>query len=370
MVLQVRTAGALTGSGGASAAQAESRITLVTMRMSQHASSSGYDRVAEYIDGVRIGPPAGGLGARVLGKLGLPLVNASRQQWYHRKNFVQEAQAAWSWLCASRPRVFHFLYGENSYHYLGLLKAVRGRHRIVCTFHTPPERFEQVVRKRDHLQRVDAAVVLSRDLIPYYEELIGPGRVFYVPHGIDTGYFTPPPARPSQGRVDCLFVGSHLRDFETLESVARLLRGHANVHLHVVTKAENHARFASLENVTTYAGLPEWRLRDLYRQASLFVMPLKQASANNALLEALACGLPVVVTDLSAVRDYVTPENAVLTPPADACAMAQAVLELGGRPDALKAMGRASRHRAEEFSFPATARQLTKVYQAVLNGHR
>jgi glycosyltransferase involved in cell wall biosynthesis len=50
------------------------------------------------------------------------------------------------------------------------------------------------------------------------------------------------------------------------------------------------------------------KLVEMYRKASCLLLPLATASANCALVEAAACGLPIVATDLPAVREYTRPE--------------------------------------------------------------
>ena len=69
-------------------------------------------------------------------------------------------------------------------------------------------------------------------------------------------------------------------------------------------------------------------------------------------LEALACGVPQVATDVGGTREAVTPETGILVPPRDPDALADAVLELLRRRRAPRADGR-SRHasvHAERFT--------------------
>ena len=151
--------------------------------------------------------------------LGAP--DRSGSQWYHRQNLWSELAAAKRWLAGS-GRIFHFLYGENSYRYLGHLKRLNRGNSIVCTYHTPEKRFAEVVADRKHLSRIDAAIAVSTVQLEFLAEHIGPDRVHFVPHGIDVEYFRPDAAVHGETEIlECLFVGSHLRDVDTLAAVAR-----------------------------------------------------------------------------------------------------------------------------------------------------
>src|SRR5690606_16519952 len=90
------------------------------------------------------------------------------------------------------------------------------------------------------------------------------------------------------------------------------------------------------------------------------------ATANNVIVEALACGLPVISTDLVGVRDYVTPECALLTPQGDAAALAQAVRALSAAPERRAAMAEAARRRALEFRLEVIADRLRELYGQVM----
>ena len=71
----------------------------------------------------------------------------------------------------------------------------------------------------------------------------------------------------------------------------------------------------NLENVILLnQGLTDAQLHALYRKAALLFLPLLDGAANNAILEAMAHGLPIVTTDLPSTRFY-TQEKAVFVNP-------------------------------------------------------
>lgn len=343
-------------------------INLITLRHKHHAQASGYDRVAEYLDG-RIIPPVTEwrVPTRAAARLLRPMIRRSGSLWYHRASLVRELRVARQWLRGS-PQLFHFLYGENSFRYAGLLKRIFPGNAIVCTYHTPPARFREVVTDRRHLSDIDALVVLSTAAVDFFGDLVGRDRVFYIPRGVDTEWFTPRPAqeRP-RDRFDVLCIGSHLRDFECLAGAAGLLgRTDPRIRFKVVTFPRHHHHFAGLDNVELLANISDAELLELYRSCHTLALPLLDATANNVIVEALACGLPVISTDLVGVRDYVTPECALLTPKGDAAALVQAVRALSAAPERRAAMAEAARRRALEFRLEAIAGQLRELYGQVM----
>jgi glycosyltransferase involved in cell wall biosynthesis len=91
-------------------------------------------------------------------------------------------------------------------------------------------------------------------------------------------------------------------------------------------------------------------------------MPLTDATANNSILEGLACGTPVVATDLDGVRDYCTAACGGLSPQGDAAAHAEATIALLTDPELRHAAGIAARAAAERVSWPV----VRKAVQGVL----
>ncbi|QKT02467.1 glycosyltransferase family 4 protein [Ectothiorhodospiraceae bacterium 2226] len=342
---------------------------VVTMRMQHHAGPSGYDRLADYVGGTRIAlPERPSLSERVLMRAFRPWIRANGSQWYHGPQFAGELRAARCWVGARKPRVFHFLYGENSYRYLGHLKRWSSGNAIVCTYHTPAARFREVVRERAHLARVDACIVVSNVQREVFADVLGADRVHFVPHGVDTDYFKPAeriPGQPSDDR-QCLFVGSHLRDVASLARAARELALTPGVRFVVVTSERHRALFEGLANVEFRTRVSDSELLSLYQQSDLFVMPLIDCTANNGLLEAMACGLPLVTTDLPGVRDYVDEEGAVLVPMQDVDGLVQAVQSVLGDELRRRRMARACRVRAEALRWENVAQAVRGVYAQAL----
>jgi len=95
---------------------------------------------------------------------------------------------------------------------------------------------------------------------------------------------------------------------------------------------------------------------------------MENATANNALLEAMACGLPVIAERVGGIPEYVNDRCARLVAPGDSQSAARAILELHRAHDLTFAMSQAARLRAEELDWTHVADQTRGVYESILNG--
>ena len=87
------------------------------------------------------------------------------------------------------------------------------------------------------------------------------------------------------------------------------------------------------------------------------------------IIEAMAVGKPVISTPLGGSKELVTSETGILVPPEDASAIADAISTLATDPERLKAMGEASRNRAEQlFSSKKNTALTEAVYAELLVG--
>jgi len=291
--------------------------------------------------------------SRVLGRIGL--------YWYGRRRIFEELMLLRP-LLGSPGTIVHHLYGEESYRFSGYFPRRRGN-ALVATFHMPPSRFAQYVRDPTPIKRLDAVVALAQNQANFLREVAGHDRVFVVPHGVDTDFFTPARQPPEEFR--CLCVGYWLRDFETLHRVVdRLLPD--GIAFDLVSPGKL-AYFRDRPGVSIWARLSDEELRALYQRASVFLLPTLDSTANNALMEAMACGLPVVATEIGGIPDYCDESNAILAPPRDDEALAAAILRLRDDGGLRRKLAERSRGRVmAEFDWRIVAQSMRQVYDLAL----
>ena len=112
--------------------------------------------------------------------------------------------------------------------------------------------------------------------------------------------------------------------------------------------------------------VPHEHIEALMRAADLFVLGSHREGSGYSLIEALACGLPPVVTEIPSFR-VLTGRGAVgrLWPCGDAAALADA-LEAMTRTDSAAVRAAVRSHFERELSFAAVGRKLAAMYQRIL----
>jgi glycosyltransferase involved in cell wall biosynthesis len=105
--------------------------------------------------------------------------------------------------------------------------------------------------------------------------------------------------------------------------------------------------------------------RPYLQAADIFMLPSRQEGFSNALLEAMASGLPVVATDVGGNSEaVVNGDGGWIVRPEDAEALANAVQSLATQRTDLPAMGRRNRERVEKtFSLDRSVVALASWYR-------
>jgi teichuronic acid biosynthesis glycosyltransferase TuaC len=192
---------------------------------------------------------------------------------------------------------------------------------------------------RRALRRVDGIITKSAALRDAVIDLYDADarRVRVIPNGVDLERFTAAPKAPGKGSL--LFVGSFYEPKDIpgnlLPAVAALAARRRDFTLHMVgdgpDRARTEAEIARLdlgERVVLHGRKPHAELADYFHEADLFVLSSSREGTPNVVMESLAAGVPVISTDVGGVRDVTNEEVAILTPPRDPAALAEA-LEAG-----------------------------------------
>ncbi|MEX2314781.1 MAG: glycosyltransferase family 1 protein, partial [Thermomicrobiales bacterium] len=271
---------------------------------------------------------------------------------------------------------------------------VTGSPRVVTihdlAFHLYPEQYpgpkQRYLRLMTRLSVRRAARVIAvseatrQDVIRLYGAR--PEMVVMVPNGVTDDY-RPLPAeqveafRATQGLPErfILFVGT-LQPRKNLET---LLRAYAQVadetgwELVVAGAAGwsyapifETARALGLAERVRFAGyvagedLPLW-----YNAAGMFVYPALYEGFGLPLLEAMACGTPVIAANTSSLPEVVG-EAGLLVDPRDVAALADAIRRLAGSETLRAELGERGRQQATAYSWRRTAEETLAVYRDVM----
>ncbi len=245
------------------------------------------------------------------------------------------------------------------------------------------ERAASVCSQAELVQNVEDVAVLERLRVPAR-------KLHVLGNGVDLARFQPRPAEVSSARqalgvrADQVVAGVVGRlvwekGFAELFEAARRLRQTNPEVVVVVVGTTDPAKSGSLtqadiERVRAEAGvifLGERRdVEALYPGFDLFVLPSHREGFPRSAMEAAACGLPIVASDIRGCRQVVDHgSTGLLVPVRDPVALADAIGTLAADPVRRRDMGRAARVRAEsEFDDQQVIDRTLDTYRQLLRG--
>ncbi|SBW09825.1 Glycosyl transferase, group 1 (modular protein) [uncultured Alphaproteobacteria bacterium] len=208
--------------------------------------------------------------------------------------------------------------------------------------------------------------------------VIADDRVAMIPgSGVDAVRFRPTP-EPAGDAVVVSVVSRMLWDKgigETVEA-ARILRARgvsATIRLIGDVDPANPQSIPP-ETLAQWnaEGVVEWRgpradIEAVWAESHVALLASYREGMPKALLEAAACGRPLITTDAPGCRSLVTDgENGLLVPMKDAAAIAAAVARLAADPAERRRMGAAARRRIEDvYADPVIERQVVELYRSL-----
>lgn len=161
-----------------------------------------------------------------------------------------------------------------------------------------------------------------------------------------------------------------------IQAVAQMQSSDPSLHLLLVGEGPEQAALRrrvdelGVSRMVTFAGyVPQESMAPYYRTADVFALSSDFDNSPNVVLEAMACGLPVVSTDVGGVADYVTTgRGGDLVARRNMIAMAGALGDWLSDAHRRREAGAYNRQRViQEFTWRASAKRLLELYQSVLD---
>ena len=108
-------------------------------------------------------------------------------------------------------------------------------------------------------------------------------------------------------------------------------------------------------------------MSDLYHMADCFVMASYREGLSRSIMEAMACGLPCIVSDIRGNRDLIDLEGGFLFNPDDVIGLAEKIRILKESGELRDKMSTHNLEKIRTFSFEKVVEELTRIYKEMLN---
>jgi glycosyltransferase involved in cell wall biosynthesis len=311
-------------------------------------------------------------------------------------NPIRDLQTLWSILAAYRkyqPDLVHhvalkpILYGSIAAALVGIERSVNafaGMGFLIISDTLFTRAFRPIVRfcLRAAGNRANTRVVVQNDNDrAFFERDIGvaPDNILVVRgSGVDIRAFAPTPEPASSPVAVCVSRMLWDKGIGELVEAAQLLGGRGSaIKIRLVGSTDaNPASIPQAQlNAWKRAGVVEIvghsdDIAGEYARAHIAVLPSYREGLPKSLLEAAACGRPIVATDVPGCRDICRHrQTGLLVPPKSVAQLADALQTLAENPDLRRQYGDAARRLAEEsYADSIVVSETLGVYEGLFQG--
>ncbi|HEX6592497.1 MAG TPA: glycosyltransferase family 4 protein [Moraxellaceae bacterium] len=132
-------------------------------------------------------------------------------------------------------------------------------------------------------------------------------RLTVIRNGVDTARFTPPDSRRGRPAVKILFSGNPIgnKGFGDVLALAEMLPPQASIHYTRGMRRSARASVPELPGLVGMERVPHARMPEIYRDCDILLLPTIREGLSLAVLEAMACGMPVVATDCASLPEQI-----------------------------------------------------------------
>ncbi|HEX4494693.1 MAG TPA: glycosyltransferase family 4 protein [Thermoanaerobaculia bacterium] len=239
----------------------------------------------------------------------------------------------------------------------------------------PPRLHRRIVAVKDAEIALADHILTVSDLAreTYVEAGVPSEKVHAVPLGADLDLFTPDPREKTGAECVLLFSGAaiHRKGFDLLLAAFDRARAEAPaLRLRLAGPRGDSSHLLDRrggDGIEALGALPQPALAAELRRADLLVLPSRNDSYGMVVAEALACGLPVLVSGMVGAKDLVAEgRNGWIVPVEDITALAARMAWCAGHLREVRAMAPDCRRAAESATWPAYHRRLAALLEGLL----
>jgi len=186
-----------------------------------------------------------------------------------------------------------------------------------------------------------------------------------IPNGVNTAYFFPLKKKTHSKSLQIISTGrlisrkgyaDLIQALQGVKGITLTLAGHGNLRKQLERQA------AGLSVPCQFTGpVDRDAVRNLLQSNDLFVLPSLNEGMSNSILEAMACGLPIIATDTGGSAELIT-DNGIIVPKQDIQALRRAILFFRDSREMLLSCGTKSRTIAQSMAWEKIARQYLELY--------
>ena len=225
------------------------------------------------------------------------------------------------------------------------------------------------------ITRADKLVtVCSQSTAEALQEGFTASQVEQIPNGVDTNHFKPFSSSGNQKNITFIGRLDHMKGVQVLLDAFKTLKEDGvTAHLTIIgdgpdrDKLQNLARDAGVNDSISFCGAVEDIIPYLQKSA-LFVLPSLSEGLSNVLLEAMACGLPIVATRVGGNIDLIRDgENGILVETENSNQLSEAMKKILQDKALAKKLGSEARKTVEQrFSLISIADRYLSLYQKLI----
>ncbi len=261
-----------------------------------------------------------------------------------------------------KPSVLHYHFDGNAESTMGTFFADLYNHSI-----NP-----YIVSKAS---RVITETKLYAETSPVLKQYLR--KIEVIPNGVDLEHFNP---SVEEGNIrekyqlpaeNIVFFAGRLVKYKGLEYLIKAMELVKNGTLVIAGMGQEEAnlrksvREKEINNVKFVGLIPHEDLAKFYRMSDIYLVPSITRGENFGIapLEAMACGIPVIASNLPGHCEFINDESGIFIEPKDINGLANAIDALLSNSNLRRKMGKSARENAEKYGWDVIAKRILDIYQ-------